>query len=117
MNLEPKICDLPGALARMGGDRELLQKLVEFFREDAPDYLIRLRAAAEQKDAAGVQFAAHSLNGLVSNFGAAAASQAAMRLEVMGRNGDLSSVAEAIVTLEDEILRLHSTLARESGKL
>ncbi len=117
MNLEQRICDLTGALVRMGGDQELLQKLMDIFREDSPDYIARLHTAVEEGDAQGVQHAAHSLNGLVSNFGAHAASLAAMKLEEMGRDGNLTSVAEAVAVLEDEILRLQTTLARESAAL
>jgi HPt (histidine-containing phosphotransfer) domain-containing protein len=117
MNFQTRICDLSGALARMGGDRELLQKLVEFFCEDAPQYLDRLKAAADERDPAGVQHAAHSLNGLVANFGAEAASRAALRLEEMGHSGDLSSVSEGVRALEEEITRLEATLAREAACL
>jgi HPt (histidine-containing phosphotransfer) domain-containing protein len=117
MNLQPRVCDLSGALARMGGDRELLQRMVDFFREDAPEYLARLHAAADQGDRAGVEYAAHSLNGLVANFGAESASLVALRLEEMGRSGDLSSASEAVATLEDEIARLEATLAREAGRV
>src|SRR5260221_11145150 len=114
MNFQPRICDLSGALARMGGDLELLQKLVEFFCEDAPQYLDRLKAAADNRDPAGVQRAAHSLNGLVANFGADAASRAALQLEEMGRSGDLSSVSEGGRVLDEEIKRLEATRARGS---
>jgi len=113
LNAEPGVCDLSGALARMGGDIELLQRIAEYFREDSPEYLARLRAATRSGDSVGVQHAAHSLNGMVSNFGAEAASQAAERLEKMGHSGDLSSVTEAMHELEDEIARLLSSLARE----
>lgn len=114
MNLQPRVCDLSGALARMGGDRELLQRIVEFFRQDSPEYLARLQAAAHKGDSAGVEQAAHSLHGLVANFGADAAAQAALRLEEMGQTGDLSSVAEAVGVLEGEITRLEAMLASES---
>ncbi len=113
MKPEPKVCDLLGALSRMGGDRPLLKKLVELFQEDGPVYLARLQAAVEEEYAAGLQHAAHSLNGLVANFGAQAASAAALRLEEMGRNGDVSAAAEAMETLEQEIVRLQTSLARE----
>lgn len=119
MNLEPRICDLSGALARMGGDQQLLRQLVEFFREDAPEYLARLHAAVDRGDAVGVEHAAHSLHGLVANFGGDSAAQATVRLEEMGHSGDLSAAAAALGDLEQEIARLQAALAsaRESGTL
>ena len=114
MNLEPRVCDLSGALARMGGDRQLLRQIVEFFREDAPTYLARLREAVDMGDPAGVEYAAHALHGLVANFGAEAASLAAQRVQDIGHAGDLTAVAEAVAALEGEITRLETTLVHES---
>jgi HPt (histidine-containing phosphotransfer) domain-containing protein len=101
----------------MGGDHELLQQIVKFFQEDAPEYLSRLHSAVEGGNSAQVLHAAHSLHGLVATFGAEAAALAALRLEDIGRSGDLSSVNEAVGALEDEISRLQTALARESDGL
>src|SRR5262249_58589383 len=98
----------------MGGDHELLHQIVEFFQEDAPEYLSRLHSAVEGGDPERVLHAAHSLHGLVVTFGAEAASLAALRLEDIGRSGDLSSVDEAVGALEDEISRLQTALTHES---
>jgi HPt (histidine-containing phosphotransfer) domain-containing protein len=117
VNSELKVCDLSGTLARMGGDQQLLQQIVQFFQEDAPEYLSRLRAAVDGRNPEGVLHAAHSLHGLVATFGAEAAALAALRLEDIGRSGDLSSVNEAVGALEDEISRLQTALARESDGL
>jgi HPt (histidine-containing phosphotransfer) domain-containing protein len=117
VNSESKVCDLSGTLARMGGDHELLQQIVQFFREDAPEYLARLHSAVEGGNSEQVLHAAHSLHGLVATFGAEAAALAALRLEDIGRSGDLSSVNEAVGALEDEISRLQTALARESDGL
>ena len=113
MKSEPKICDLAGALCRMNGDFEVLAGLAELFREDAPAYLSRLQAAAVNRDPAGVLHAAHSLKGLVSNFGADAASLAATRMEELARSGDVSTVAESIQALENEVSRLAHELSVE----
>jgi HPt (histidine-containing phosphotransfer) domain-containing protein len=117
VNSDLKVCDLSGTLARMGGDHELLRQIVRFFQEDAPEYLSRLRSAADVGSPEGVLHAAHSLHGLVATFGAEAASFAALRLEDIGRSGDLSSVDEAVGALEDEISRLQTILVRESDNV
>src|SRR5262245_2180750 len=115
MKTQPRICDLSGALARMGGDTELLQQLVDFFREDAPEYLARMRSAADNSDADRLQQAAHSLHGLVATFGAEAASLAVLRVEEMGRSGDLSGVHDALGVVDDEVALLQGSLPRASG--
>jgi HPt (histidine-containing phosphotransfer) domain-containing protein len=114
VNSDLKVCDLSGTLSRMGGDHQLLQQIVQFFQEDAPEYLSRLHSAVDEGDPDRVLHAAHSLHGLVVTFGAEAASLAALRLEDIGRSGDLSSVDEAVADLEDEIARLQSALTHES---
>jgi HPt (histidine-containing phosphotransfer) domain-containing protein len=101
----------------MGGDHELLHEIVQFFQEDAPEYLSRLHSAVEERSPDGVLHAAHSLHGLVATFGAEAAALAALRLEDIGRSGDLSCVGDAVGALEDEISRLRTALARESDNV
>jgi HPt (histidine-containing phosphotransfer) domain-containing protein len=115
MNIEPRVCDLSGALSRMGGDRKLLRQIVEFFREDTPACLARLHAALDMGDPAGVEYMAHALHGLVANFGADAATLAAQRVQEIGHSGDLTLATEAVKTLEDEINRLESALVSEAG--
>ena len=77
--------------------------------------LPRLHAAADSGESAGVEYAAHALHGLVANFGADAAALAAQRVQEIGHAGDLTTVAEAVATLEYEIRRLETTLVQESG--
>src|SRR5262249_35426474 len=114
VNSDLKGCDLSGTLSRMGGGHPLVQQIVQFFQEDAPQYLSRLHSAVEGADPDRVLHAAHSLHGLVVTFGAEAASLAALRLEDIGRSGDLTSVDEAVAALEDEISRLQTALTHES---
>lgn len=113
MNPQPKTCDLTAALARMGSDRELLHKMVEFFREDSTELRERLNVAVVEGDPAAVQLAAHSLRGLASNFGAEATTLAALRLEEMGRAGDVESMTGALRELESEVSRLLTTLTSD----
>jgi hypothetical protein len=46
----------------------------------------------------------------VATFAARAASEAALRLEKMGRSGDLSAAAEALAALAQEVERLRPAL-------
>ena len=117
MEPQPKVCDLSMALARMAGDVGLLQQMVVFFREDAPEYLARLKSAAAGGDAAGVQHAAHSLRGMLAMFTAEAAMHVALQLEQMGRAGDLVAAPAQTVELEREMSRMLNTLTAEMAEL
>ena len=95
--------DRQEALERVGGDEELLKEIAELFVEDAPELIEKLRGAVAAGDAAGVETAAHSLKGSVANFGAEEAVAAALRLEQMGREGQLDGAPDAMENLEAEI--------------
>jgi two-component system sensor histidine kinase/response regulator len=98
------------ALARVGGDAELLNEIAGLFLGDYRKLLDELRTAAEQGDAKSVERAAHSLKGSVSNFGASAAVDAAWTLESMGRSQELSHVGAAIGALEQVLETLRPEL-------
>ncbi len=102
--------DLHAALARVDGDRELLKEIAGLFLEECPGSLEAVRAAVAAGDPAALQRAAHSLKGAVSNFGERTAHKAALRLEDMGRAGDLAGSADALRELEEALARLISEL-------
>jgi two-component system, sensor histidine kinase and response regulator len=117
MTSDPKVCDLPAALARMGGNVALLKQLAEFCGEDLPMYLARLKTAVAEEKPEAIRHAAHSIKGMVVNFDASAASNIAQRLEQMGLVNDLREAESAARMLEDEIARLLSTLTVELAKM
>ena len=117
MEPQPKVCDLSMALARMAGDVGLLEQMVVFFREDAPQYLARLKTAVAGNDATGVQHAAHSLRGMLAMFTAEAAVNVALRLEQMGGAGDLACASAQMLELEKEMSRMQLTLTAEMAKM
>jgi signal transduction histidine kinase/DNA-binding response OmpR family regulator/HPt (histidine-containing phosphotransfer) domain-containing protein len=98
------------AWERVGGDRGLLRELAQAFGDDYPRSLERVRVAVAAGDRAGLERAAHELKGAVGVFGAAAAVAAALRLETMGREGNLEGAAEACAALEGELLRVRQAL-------
>jgi hypothetical protein len=117
MNIETKICDLSATLTRMGDNVTLLKQLAEFCREDLPIYLGRLKTAVDAGNSPEVQLAAHSVKGLVVNFNAEPAANAAIRLERMGQSGDLTGAAEAYRELEQQAARLIEVLTVELAQL
>jgi CheY-like chemotaxis protein/HPt (histidine-containing phosphotransfer) domain-containing protein len=105
--------DEAGALARAGGDRELLKLQVNLFLANCPHYLARIRAAVAGKDWQALRGSAHDLKGHVGAF-SLSAMEAAQRLQLMGEEGSLGAAAEALAALEVEIGRLEPALANWS---
>jgi CheY-like chemotaxis protein/HPt (histidine-containing phosphotransfer) domain-containing protein len=100
---EQEPIDTASALARVEGDVELLQEVVALFLEELPDMLTDLREAVTAWDARAIERAAHKLKGSVGNFAAQPAFQAALRLENIGRAGDLTEAELAYSALLQEI--------------
>ncbi len=98
--------DQDAALRCVDGDRELLRELVELFRQGCAQLLEAMREAVVKQDALRLRHAAHTLKGEVGNFGASEAVAAALRLEMMGRDADLTRVDEAYAALEHALDRL-----------
>jgi CheY-like chemotaxis protein/HPt (histidine-containing phosphotransfer) domain-containing protein len=106
-----RIFDPVAALPRVGHDRKLLCELVEIFLEECPKLMADLDQAVTSGEAARLKRSAHTLKGAVDNFAAKAVFEAAFRLEMMGRHGNLAGVHEAWETLQDEVERLKPALA------
>ncbi|MBM4083417.1 MAG: response regulator [Planctomycetes bacterium] len=99
--------DLAAILPRFDGDKQLVMEFVDLFlREDCPRLTAEMRAALERGDRRALERAAHSLKGLVGMLNAKAASDAALKLETIGREGDLAQAQEAWAALETELERL-----------
>jgi two-component system, sensor histidine kinase and response regulator len=105
------------ALERLGGDEDLLRELCQIFLEESPKTLRNLRQALAEGDASAVMRAAHSLKGEVGYLGAGVASQAARKLEDMGRENKLTGAPETMIVLEREISGLHFAIKDPAGAL
>ena len=110
------VFDQQATLARVKGDREMLQEIVQLFFAEAPELLARIQTAIAHGDGRALERAAHSLKGTVMSFGAQTAGEAALRLEVMGRGGDLTQAALACAELEREVAQLGNALAVFRGE-
>ncbi len=105
LNSAPPV-DLDAALEVVGGDRELLREAVGLFlEEDYPRQLKDLREGLERQDAQAVKRAAHGMRGALISFGGRAARDVALRLETMGREGDLRGAQGVLDELEVEVKR------------
>ena len=98
------------ALARVGGDAELLHEIACLFLEDYPRAMEDIHNAAARRDAKNLERTAHGLKGSVATFGATAAMEAAKSLEAMGRAEQLAEVEQVVRTLELALAALRPEL-------
>lgn len=104
--------DLSEALARVGGDEELLKEIAGLFLDDAPGMLDAIRVAVRDGDATALHRFAHSLKGSVANFGANETVAAAFKLEKMGASGKLEGAQLVLEQLEIEMQRVFTGLSQ-----
>ena len=102
--------DKADLMDRVDGDMEFLAETVEMFKEDGPELIEQMRLAVGDGNAESLASAAHTFKGMVANFSAQPTIDAALRLETMGKSGNLADAGEALNSLEKEALRLTSAL-------
>jgi CheY-like chemotaxis protein/HPt (histidine-containing phosphotransfer) domain-containing protein len=103
--------DYAAVLDRVDGDLELLCELVELFCDSTPKQLSAIRDAVASGDSEALARAAHALKGAVGNFVPnGGVFEMTLKLEMMGRDGDLVHAEAARIALEKEIERLQSAL-------
>jgi signal transduction histidine kinase/DNA-binding NarL/FixJ family response regulator/HPt (histidine-containing phosphotransfer) domain-containing protein len=103
--------DMPTALAGLGGNEQLLRKMAGMFLEDCPGHLNAIGEAIASGDSQRLAATAHSLKGATGIFAARAAFEAALRLEQMGRSGDLDQAEQAHEALKAEVDHLTRELS------
>jgi len=106
-----EVFDRPTALARFDGDVELLAEGAAIFLESCPKLVSAIRDAVERRELRALMVLAHALKGSVAHFAAGHAFEAALRLEAIGRAGDLTCVDEAYQDLEAALEDLRLVLA------
>jgi HPt (histidine-containing phosphotransfer) domain-containing protein len=105
--------DLAAALARCGDDVSLLRELIDMNLSEFPIWLRDLEAAVDVGDAAKVKKLAHTLKGAFCNYGTdkddpGPCWTAALRLELLGRDGRTSEFRPAWVDLSEVFCTLVS---------
>jgi CheY-like chemotaxis protein len=102
--------DLDALLAGFGGNRRLVNEVVDVFLEDAPKMLDRIRAAARVRDLVELASAAHALKGSGGLFSQGAAYQSARRLEQLAKSGDAEKADAACADVEADVSQLMAEL-------
>ena len=104
------IIDWDAALEQMGGSEGTLRDMIPPFIEETGELLSELREAIGQQHMAEVLRLAHTIKGTAFCFAAEPTAAAALRLEMMGRNNNLTDADEACASLEREVERLTQAL-------
>ncbi|ATQ78833.1 hybrid sensor histidine kinase/response regulator [Massilia violaceinigra] len=110
------VLDWRGALLRLDGDRELLHELAALFISDGPQLFDALDQALAAGDTGTAQRAAHSLRGVLVNFGARRAIACTERITANLRDAAPAPPARALAhdlaaALDDVYAALGSYLA------
>jgi PAS domain S-box-containing protein len=100
--------------ARLGDDPRLFEEMVRLFLEDCPARMRAMRRAIAAGDGEALRAPAHALLGGAANFAAAPVVEAAQRLELQAKNGELSLSLAAYDVLTREMQRLRRALRRAS---
>ncbi len=97
--------DIQSALDRTMGDVPFLKMLLENFQQQRENNLQNILKAIESRDMATMVQEAHSLKGVAANLGLVHIWETAIKLEKIGRNGDLAAAGEVVDQLKDSYLQ------------
>jgi CheY-like chemotaxis protein len=103
-------------LARVEGDHDLLRKMAELFAGQSIKLRQEIREAIDCGEGHRVERAAHILKGSIGSFTTGRAYEAALRLEVLGKDGDLTDAGRAWADLDEALGHLDAVLRHFTGK-
>ncbi len=105
-----RVFDKDEILKKFDGDKEFLAELVVVFINDIPEQLSGIKEAVNNQNSKELVKTAHKLKGSVANFEENAAFEAALKLEMMGRENRLDGVKDAYDILVKEVAYLANAL-------
>jgi len=111
-NMSDAPFNIADALHRVEGDTELLGELAQMFVEEHGTLVDQIATGIAAGDGETVTRAAHSLKGSVGNFSAKPAFDAALKVEIAGRDGNIGEAREAFVELQRQLQELVPALNR-----
>lgn len=97
-------------LKAFDGDWNFLKEVVDVFLSDYPKLIDDLRRAHKESDSDTLMRAAHSLKGMMKNFQAEPAAEAAFELEKKGKEDNFDGVPDAIENLAGQVADVDKTL-------
>jgi len=120
--IDISVFDEKAAIDYVDGDMELLGRVIGIFLNEYPKRLEQIRKSILDRDARGLEFAAHTLKGSAANLFARNVVEQAAKLEDLGRDGVVDGAEEILATLEKQVRQLrhglsayHAEFARSDG--
>ncbi len=106
----PPVFDQADLLRRLGGDEQLATTILRDYIHDTPPRLNSLNKAIHRQDTKTVHELAHLLRGSSATIGAKALAAVGRDLEIAGKNGELTGLAQLLSKMEKEFERLRYML-------
>jgi two-component system sensor histidine kinase/response regulator len=106
----PLVFDAEGALERAGSDESILAELIELFLTDGAKLSTEMQTAYAQKDAEGLQRAAHTLRGVVRMFGAVHVGDLAQAVETLAEEDRVADAGAVVASLQTAVEELNEAL-------
>ena len=103
--------DRTAALARIGGDAEVLDRLMRVFSRQSRELLAEVAENVSRRDREGLARAAHKLRGAVGVFSSGDAFQTALDLEMHSREDDFTHLEKTCEQLHRHVHRLQEALS------
>ena len=98
--------DIDAAMKVFGGDGELHREAAGIFLEqDYPEQIEIIKNGIKRQDAPSIKAAAHSVKGAARSLGGLILGDVALRLEEVGRDGDLANAHGLVEEMEIEVKR------------
>ena len=94
----------------VGGDKELLDELLNMFIADYPKKIEEIEKAIKNKNFEMLREIAHSLKGASGNLGLTEIYELCLKLENMGKEKDLSNAEDVLDRLKEELSKLRRIL-------
>src|SRR5207302_6881318 len=82
--------DADASMEAVGGNVKLLARVRDAFTSQSPRLIASMRDAIDQQNSDQLYRSAHTLKGAISNFGMGEALDAAIQIELAGRDGDFA---------------------------
>lgn len=109
-NVGPDVIDFDTLYAQFSGMSDLVQDLVQQCLECMPDYIVDIKKAIDQRDFESLKLSAHTLKGTAANLRANAVVEAALKLEVAGKEKNEDDLEGLLQSLECEMKKLYAEL-------
>ncbi len=98
--------DIEKAIEQVMGDKDFLKELLQLFVKNLPEQIEALKTALAGGDAQELSRIAHTLKGSSANLRVNGINDVALRLEQIGKKGNLEEARPALAELVDEFIRL-----------